>query len=98
MAQAYKVDFTTRTITITAEFEKAMKNPEAAEDKIIRRAACGFPRYADCQAHAPHTDALHQQERRKERRAIPDKNLTYEKMERFTDEVSPTARRISQAV
>ena len=31
MAQAYKVDFTTRTITITAEFEKAMSNPEAAE-------------------------------------------------------------------
>ena len=28
---------------------------------------CGFPRYADCQAYAPHTDALHQQERRKER-------------------------------
>ena len=35
MAQAYKVDFTTRTITITAEFEKAMSNPEAAEYKII---------------------------------------------------------------
>lgn len=61
MAQAYKVDFTTRTIIITAEFEKAMSNPEAAEYKIIRQLC------ADCQAHAPHADALHQQERRKER-------------------------------
>ena len=34
MAQAYKVDFTTRTITITAEFERAMSNPEAKEYTI----------------------------------------------------------------
>ena len=32
MAQAYKVDFTTRTITITAEFERAMSNPEASSN------------------------------------------------------------------
>ena len=43
MAQAYKVDFTTRTITITAEFEKAMSNPEAAEYKIIRQLCADFP-------------------------------------------------------
>ena len=43
MAQAYKVDFTTRTVTITAEFEKAMSNPEAAEYKIIRQLCADFP-------------------------------------------------------
>ena len=74
MAQAYKVDFTTRTITITAEFEKAMSNPEAAEYKIIRQLCADFPGMR-----------IVKRTHREKSACNPYKNLTYEKMERFMD-------------
>ena len=84
MAQAYKVDFTTRTITITAEFEKAMSNPEAAEYKIIRQLCADFPGMRIVKR--THRTPTHYTSKNGEKSACnPYKNLTYEKMERFMD-------------
>ena len=82
MAQAYKVDFTTRTITITAEFEKAMSNPEAAEYKIIRQLCADFPGMRIVKR--THRTPTHYTSKSGEKSACnPYKNLTYEKMEQF---------------
>ena len=43
MYQSYHVNFATRTITITAEFEKAMRNPEAEAYKVIQQLCADFP-------------------------------------------------------
>ena len=84
MAQAYKVDFTTRTITITAEFEKAMSNPEAAEYKIIRQLCADFPGMRIVKR--THRTPTHYTSKNGEKSACnPYKNLTYERMERFMD-------------
>ena len=84
MAQAYKVDFTTRTVTITAEFEKAMSNPEAAEYKIIRQLCADFPGMRIVKR--THRTPTHYTSKNGEKSACnPYKNLTYEKMERFMD-------------
>ncbi|CAH0541947.1 hypothetical protein [Oscillospiraceae bacterium] len=84
MAQAYKVDFTTRTVTITAEFEKAMSNPEAAEYKIIRQLCVDFPGMRIVKR--THRTPTHYTSKNGEKSACnPYKNLTYEKMERFMD-------------
>ena len=84
MAQAYKIDFTTRTITITAEFEKAMSNPEAAEYKIIRQLCADFPGMRIVKR--THRTPTHYTSKNGEKSACnPYKNLTYEKMERFMD-------------
>ena len=82
MAQAYKVDFTTRTITLTAEFEKAMSNPEAAEYKIIRQLCADFPGMRIVKR--THRTPTHYTSKNGEKSACnPYKNLTYEKMEQF---------------
>ena len=84
MAQAYKVDFTTRTVTITAEFEKAMSNPEAAEYKIIRQLYADFPGMRIVKR--THRTPTHYTSKNGEKSTCnPYKNLTYEKMERFMD-------------
>lgn len=84
MAQAYKVDFTTRTVTITAEFEKAMSNPEAAEYKIIRQLCADFPGMRIVKR--THRTPTHYTSKNGEKSACnPYKNLTYEKMEWFMD-------------
>lgn len=76
MAQAYKVDFTTRTITITAEFEKAMSNPEAAEYKIIRQLCADFPGMRIVKR--THRTPTHYTSKNGEKSACnPYKNLTY---------------------
>ena len=36
MNKGYIVDFVRKTITITAEFEKAMRNPEAEAYKVMQ--------------------------------------------------------------
>ena len=78
MAQAYKVDFTTRTITITAEFEKAMSNPEAAEYKIIRQLCADFPGMRIVKR--THRTPTHYTSKNGEKSACnPYKNLTYAK-------------------
>ncbi len=61
MNKGYIVDFVRKTITITAEFEKAMRSPDDDAYKTIRKLCADFPRYADCQAHAPHAFPLRQQ-------------------------------------
>lgn len=84
MAQAYKVDFTTRTITITAEFERAMSNPEAKEYTIIRQLCADFPGMRIIKR--THRTPTHYTSKSGEKSACnPYKNLTYEKMERFMD-------------
>ena len=98
MAQAYKVDFTTRTITITAEFEKAMSNPEAAEYKIIKQLCADFPGMRIVKR--THRTPTHYTSKNGEKSACnPYKNLTYEKMERFMDQrIQQRARMVHCAV
>ena len=82
MARAYKVDFTTRTITITAEFEKAMSNPEAAEYKIIRQLCADFPGMRIVR-RTHRTPSRYVSKQGVVSKCNPYKNLTYEKMEQF---------------
>ena len=82
MAQAYKVDFTTRTVTITAEFEKAMSNPEAAEYKIIRQLCADFPGMRIVR-RTHRTPSRYVSKQGVVSKCNPYKNLTYEKMEQF---------------
>ena len=98
MAQAYKVDFTTRTITITAEFEKAMSNPEDEQNTRLSRQLCAdFPGMRIVKR--THRTPTHYTSKNGEKSAKcnPYKNLTYEKMERFMDCASQR-RGVSQAV
>ena len=82
MAQAYKVDFTTRTVTITAEFEKAMSNPEAAEYKIIRQLCADFPGMRIVR-RTHRTPSRYISKQGVISKCNPYKNLTYARMEQF---------------
>lgn len=96
MAQAYKVDFTTRTITITAEFEKAMSNPEAAEYKIIRQLCADFPGMRIVKR--THRTPTHYTSKNGEKSACnPYKNLTYERWSGLWTRF-PTARSIASSM
>lgn len=96
MAQAYKVDFTTRTITITAEFERAMSNPEAKEYTIIRQLCADFPGMRIIKR--THRTPTHYTSKSGEKSACnPYKNLTYEKWSGLWTRF-PTARSIASSM
>ena len=51
MNKGYIGDFVRKTITITAEFEKAMRNPEAEAYKVIQKLCADFPGMRIVNAH-----------------------------------------------
>lgn len=82
MRKSYVVDFASKTITMTAEFEKAMSDPNSSAYQTIQKLCADFPdmrivrrthrtpvRYVSKQGDV---SACH-----------PYKNLTYSRMEQF---------------
>ena len=68
MRKDYKIDFASKTITMTAEFEKAMSDPNSSAYQTIRTHRTPV-RYVSKQGDVSACN--------------PYKNLTYEKMEEF---------------
>ena len=84
MNKEYIVDFVRKTITIPAEFEKAMRNPEAEEYKVVQQLCADFPGMRIVKR--THRTPTHYTSKSGEKSACnPYKNLTYERMERFMD-------------
>ena len=84
MNKGYIVDFVRKTITITAEFEKAMRSPDDDAYKTIQQLCADFPGMRIVKR--THRTLTHYTSKSGEKSACnPYKNLTYEKMERFMD-------------
>ena len=84
MNKGYIVDFVRKTITITAEFEKALRNPEAEEYKVIQQLCADFPGIRIVR-RTHRTPSRYVSKQGVVSKCNPYKNLTYEKMERFMD-------------
>ena len=82
MNKGYIVDFVRKTITITAEFEKAMRNPEAEAYKTIQKLCADFPNMRIVR-RTHRTPARYTSKQGDVSACNPYKNLTYEKMEQF---------------
>ena len=82
MNKGYIVDFVRKTITITAEFEKAMRSPDDDAYKTIQQLCADFPGMRIVKR--THRTPTHYTSKNGEKSACnPYKNLTYEKMEQF---------------
>lgn len=86
MNGTYKVNFAENTITITADFAKAMSNPDSKEYKTIAKIRKDFPemeiiRKTHC---SPRTYTNKQGQKFN---CNQFKNLTYANMERFIDAI-----------
>ena len=82
MYQSYHVNFATRTITITAEFEKAMRNPEAEAYKVIQQLCADFPGMRIVR-RTHRTPSRYISKQGVISKCNPYKNLTYARMEQF---------------
>lgn len=80
---AYKVDFTANTITITAAFAKAMNNPTSAEYKIITQIRKDFPKMEIVRKTHKTPTKYTSKSTGEEFRCNQFKNLKYENMEGF---------------
>ena len=82
MRKPYVVDFTAKTITLTAEFEKAMNNPSTSAYQTIQKLCADFP---DMQiVRRTHRTPVRYVSRQGDMSACnPYKNLTYSRMEQF---------------
>ena len=82
MRKPYVVDFASKTITLTAEFEKAMSSPDDDAYKTIQQLCADFPGMRIVKR--THRTPTHYTSKNGEKSACnPYKNLTYEKMEQF---------------
>ena len=82
MNKGYIVDFVRKTITITAEFEKAMRSPDDDAYKTIQQLCADFPGMRIVRpTHRPPSRYVSKQG--VVSKCNPYKNLTYEKMEQF---------------
>ena len=68
----YRVDFSTMTLTMTAEFAERAYNPDTDEYKILSRLQQDFPKLR-----------VRRKTHRSPRTSNPNKGLTYERMERY---------------
>lgn len=79
---AYKLDFVSNVITITADFAKAMNNPDSEEYKTIAKIRRDFPEMEIvCKTHK--TPTKYRTKDGKTFNCNQFKNLTYENMETF---------------
>lgn len=78
----YKVDFTANTITITADFAKAMNDPTSAEYKIITQIRKDFPEMAIIR-RSHKTPSKYRTKGGETFNCNQFKNLTYKNMETF---------------
>ena len=82
MNKGYIVDFVRKTITITAEFEKAMRSPDDDAYKTIQQLFADFPGMRIVR-RTHRTPARYTSKQGDVSACNPYKNLTYEKMEQF---------------
>lgn len=79
---AYKLDFVSNVITITADFAKAMNNPDSEEYKIIAKIRRDFPEM-EIVRKTHKTPSKYRTKDGKIFNCNQFKNLTYENMETF---------------
>ena len=82
MNKGYIVDFVRKTITITAEFEKAMRSPDDDAYKTIQQLCADFPGMRIVR-RTHRTPTRYTSKQGDVSACNPYKNLTYEKMEQF---------------
>ena len=82
MNKGYIVDFVRKTITITAEFEKAMRSPDDDAYKTIQQLCADFPGMRIVR-RTHRTPSRYVSKQGVVSKCNPYKSLTYEKMEQF---------------
>ena len=82
MNKGYIVDFVRKTITITAEFEKAMRSPDDDAYKTLQQLCADFPGMRIVR-RTHRTPSRYVSKQGVVSKCNPYKNLTYEKMEQF---------------
>ena len=97
MNKGYIVDFVRKTITITAEFEKAMRNPEAEEYKVIQQLCADFPGMRIVR-RTHRTPSRYVSKQGVVSKCNPYKNLTYARAWSSFFPRFPTAQRISSSM
>ena len=78
----YKIDFAANTITITADFAKAMNNPASAEYQIVAQVRKDFPEMRIIRK-THKTPSKYQTKTGEKFNCNQFKNLTYKNMETF---------------
>lgn len=82
MRKPYVVDFASKTITMTAEFEKAMSDPNSSAYQTIQKLCADFPDMRI--VRRTHRKPVRYVSRQGDVSACnPYKNLTYSRMEQF---------------
>lgn len=82
MRKPYVVDFASKTITLTAEFEKAMSDPNSSAYQTIQKLCADFPDMRI--VRRTHRKPVRYVSRQGDVSACnPYKNLTYSRMEQF---------------
>ena len=82
MRKSYVVDFASKTITLTAEFEKAMSDPNSSAYQTIQKLCADFPDMRIVR-RTHRTPVRYISKQGDVSACNPYKNLTYEKMEQF---------------
>ena len=82
MNKGYIVDFVRKTITITAEFEKAMRSPDDDAYKTIQQLCADFPGMRIVR-RTHRTPSRYVSKQGVVSKCNPYKNLTYARMEQF---------------
>ena len=82
MRKDYKIDFASKTITMTAEFEKAMSDPNSSAYQTIQKLCADFPNMRIVR-RTHRTPVRYVSKQGDVSACNPYKNLTYEKMEQF---------------
>ena len=82
MRKSYVVDFASKTITLTAEFEKAMSDPNSSAYQTIQKLCADFPDMRIVR-RTHRTPTRYVSKQGDVSACNPYKNLTYEKMEQF---------------
>lgn len=72
MKNAYKIDFTNNTLTMSKAFEDAANDPSTPEYKLLQQIRADFPGLT-----------VVRKTRRPSKKANPSKNLTYANMEQY---------------
>ena len=82
MRKPYVVDFASKTITMTAEFEKAMSDPNSSAYQTIQKLCADFPDMRIVR-RTHRTPARYTSKQGDVSACNPYKNLTYSRMEQF---------------
>ncbi len=82
--EKFKVDFTSKTLTITKAFAEKAENPNSKEYKTLRRIIKDFPDF-EVVRKTHKTPSKYRTKDGEEYNCNPNRHLTYKKMEIFID-------------